>query len=135
MLAPPRLEVLVQPWSYPTALVASALARLTTAGMASRIRVEKGGDGNDDVDEHAEHAFEVVGLLVAEEGPDYEDGQNERDRVENLELHVHADVETPADNDDKRSVEQSGLNGGAEYMGKSHVHLSVVGFVNGEDVF
>jgi hypothetical protein len=113
----------------------SALADLTTATMAKRVWVEKCGYGNDDVDEHAEHAFKVVGLLVTEKGTDNEDSQDERDRVENLELHVHADIQAPADDDDQRSVEQSGLNGGAEYMGKSHIHLSVVGFVNGEKVF
>lgn len=40
-------------------------------------------------------------------------------------------AETPRDNDDERSVEESGLDGCAEDVGESEVHLVVPSLVNG----
>lgn len=45
-------------------------------------------DGNDEVDEHAECTFEVVGLAVTEEVADGEDGEDEEDDLEDGEVEV-----------------------------------------------
>nr|POE87779.1 hypothetical protein CFP56_11008 [Quercus suber] len=77
---------------------------------------------------------QVIRLLVPKEAADYDDGKDQHDRVENLEIEAHGDVQTPADEHDERSVEEGGLNRCSQDVGKREVHLVVVGLVHGSDM-
>lgn len=108
--------------------------RLVAAKM-SGVRIVVGSDGDDNVDEDEQAALEVVRFLVAEEGAYNEHSEDERDGVENFELQVHPDVETPANYDDERGVQEGSLDGSAEDVGKGKVHLAIISLVDSEDVF
>lgn len=107
------------------------LALRPTASMALRVRIEERTDRNDDIYKNAENTLEVIRLSISQERTNDEDGKDESHRVENFKVHIHADVQAPADEDDKWGVEQRGLNRGAEDMGQGEVHLIVPSFIDG----
>jgi hypothetical protein len=107
------------------------MLRLTLTTAMLRIRVEECTNSNDNVYQDAKDTFKIVRLSISQERPDNQNSEDEGHRVENLKVHVHVDAQSPADDDDKGSVEQSGLDTGAEDVGEGEVHLVVPGFVNG----
>jgi hypothetical protein len=114
----------------------SRLRSLSSSLMPSgRIWIEERSNCDDHVHKHAQHAFEVIGLAVAEEIADDEDGQDEYDGIENLEVEVHAVAEAPTYDDDEGRVEERSLDRCAEDVGQREVHLIVPGFIYGGDVF
>lgn len=111
------------------------LSTATRGRAVHRVGEEESADGNDDVDHHTETPLEIVGLAIAKEGADHEDSKNEGNGVEDGEVVVHVwNAETPANKDDKRSVEQCCLNGSAHDVGHGHVDLVIVGFVDSKEM-
>ena len=74
-----------------------------------RVGIVESGDGDDHVDEDAKSTFQVVGFLVAKEVTYDDDGEDENDDVERLEVEVHILVDAPPDDDDEGGVEEGGL--------------------------
>jgi len=103
--------------------------------MAGRIRVEVGADSDNDIDQDAQGALKIVGLSVSQERTDDENGEDQSHRVEDFEMHVHTNVQSPASDDDQWGIEQSGLDGSAKNMSKSQVHLVVPSLVDGCKMF
>jgi hypothetical protein len=112
-----------------------ATAGLTTTAMVRRIRVIECSNGDDDIDEDKQTALHVVGLLVAQERAHNEHSEDQGNGIEHFELHVHGDVEAPTDNDNKRRVEECGLDRGTEDVSKSQVHLAIPCLIDGKEVF
>ena len=54
---------------------------------------------DDYVDENAKRSFEVIRLLVFQEVAHDDDGQDEDDNVEDLEIEIHGFAQAPADDD------------------------------------
>jgi hypothetical protein len=124
ILHPPPLEPLVRGCGCP-------LFRK----WIDRIRIVERTNGNDNVNEHAKHTFQVVALAVPQEIANHEDGQDQDDGVEDFKVEFHFGANPPADNDDERRIEEGCLDGGAEDVGEGEVHLVVPGFIHGCDVF
>ena len=78
-----------------------------------RIGIVVRSDRNEHIDKHREGALEVVGFLVSKEVADHDDGQDEHDGVEELEVEAHVDAQAPAHDDDEGRVEQGRLDAGA----------------------
>lgn len=110
---------------------------ITTRGLGAGrwIGVIPRTDRDEHVDEDTQRTLEVVALLVSEEVADHDDSEDQDDRVEDFKVQAHVLVKAPAHEHDEGSVEQSGLDGSAENVGEGEVHLVVVSFVHGCDVF
>jgi hypothetical protein len=119
----------------------SLLRSLVTTTLTSRLSamdrvgIKERTNGDNHVDEHAQHALQIIGFPVAEERADHENSQDEGNSVEDLEVEIHVDTKTPADEHDERSVKEGSLDAGTENVGKGKVHLVVPGFVDGGEMF
>lgn len=96
--------------------------------------VIKRRDGDDDVDDDHEEALEVVALLIAQEVAHGDDGEDEHDEVEDVKVEPHVKLHAPADNNNKRPIEEGRLQGRAEDVRQGEVHLVVPRLVDGRDV-
>lgn len=99
------------------------------------IGIVEGANGDDHVNQDTKNSLEVITLAVTEEVTNHQNSENEDDGIEDLEVQVERVTQTPCDDYNERSIEESGLNGCAEDMGKGEVHLVVPSFIDGCDVF
>lgn len=95
------------------------------------IRIEPSRDCHDDVDQHAETTFEIVGFAVAQEVANHKDCKHQQYDHENFEIQVHLFIQPPTNNDGKRCVEKGSLDGRAQAMEESKVDLIVPGYRQG----
>lgn len=102
--------------------------------MTCRVGEIECANGNDDVGHDTQRTLEIVGLLVTEEGAHGQDCKDQSNGVKDGKVVVHVNTNSPANQDHERGVEQGGLNRGTEDMGKCHVDLVVVGFIDGEEM-
>ena len=65
------------------------------------IRVEKGGDSDDDVRRHQKGSFEIIAASVKDEEVDDETSDEQRDGFEEREVERHVFVHAPAEDDDE----------------------------------
>lgn len=70
-------------------------------------------------------SLEVVGLAVAQEVANHNNGENEQNDHEDLKVEIHILTHGPAHNDDQRSIEKRSLNGGTDAMEKSKILCTV----------
>ena len=103
--------------------------------MVRRVGEVERADCDDNVRHHAKHTLKVVGTPITQERAHRQNGKNQSDRVEDGEVVVHADTDTPANQYYERCVEQGSLDRRTQNMSESHVDLVVVGFVDSEQMF
>ena len=68
-----------------------------------------------------EGAFQVVGLAIAQKIPNHDDGEHKQYNHEDLEVEIHVFAESPSYDNYERSVEQGGLDRGADAMEQCEV--------------
>lgn len=114
----------------------ASLGATASSAAVSRVREEESTDCDDDVYHDAQHALQVVGFTVAQERAHHEYGEDQRNGVEDDKVVVHVlNVQAPADKNNERCVEQSGLDRRTHDVSHCHVDLVVVCFVNSEQMF
>jgi hypothetical protein len=104
------------------------------ANVASIIRVDVEGQGDDDVGAEAHAALEVVALAVSDEVVDDQHGEEEDDGLEALEVQGHGLADDPAEDDEEGSDEQGDLHAAADRDANGQVHLVLVRDDAGGDV-
>lgn len=82
----------------------------------------KGGKGEKKKKTHnKQRALEVIRLPISKEVPHDDNGQDEQDDHEDLEVEVHGLVQDPAGEHDERGVEEGCLQRGAEAVEEGEV--------------
>lgn len=102
--------------------------------IASIIRVDVERQSDDDVSSQAHAALEVVALAIADEVVDDEDGEEEDDGLEALEVQRHGLADDPAEDDEEGGDEEGDLHAAADRDADGQVHLVLVRDDAGGDV-
>jgi hypothetical protein len=112
-----------------------ALNDLGTDITVCVIRVNEKRQRDNSINADAHGALEVVTLSVLNEVVDNQDGDEEDDGFEALEVQRHGLVHDPTEDDEEGSYEEGDLHGAADGDVDSQIHLSFVSDNDGRDVF
>lgn len=112
----------------------AAFSTTPAGSMVGRVRVVPCCSSNGDVENYEQESFEIVALLILEESSDGEDSENKHDKIEDGKVEIKCLVETPADDDNERSVEEGGLKCSTEDVRHGQIDLVIPGFVDGSQM-
>lgn len=80
-----------------------------------RVRVVGCRYANGDINDDAQHTLQIITLLVPQEVSNSQNGEDQHNQVETLKVEAHGLVKSPADDNHKGAVEQSGLQRRTQY--------------------
>ena len=78
-------------------------------------------EGRDGTTHNQHGTLEVIRLAIAQEVANNDNGQDKQDNHEDFKVEVHVLVHGPADQNDKRGVEQGRLDRGADAVEEGKV--------------
>lgn len=83
------------------------------------------GDRDDNINQHTEPAFKVVGLAIPQEISDNKNRQDKGDDHEDFEIQAHVLAEAPANDHHKRCVQQGRLDRWAKAVEQGKIDLVI----------
>lgn len=87
--------------------------------------VVPGGDRDNNINQHTEPAFKVVGLAIPQEISDHKNRQDNGDYHEDLKIQTHVLSEAPANDYHQRCIQEGGLDRWAKAMEQGEVDLVI----------
>lgn len=117
-----------------TTTTPTPLYRLPMLPMRRRIRIIKRRHRNKQIHKNPQHPLQIITLPIFQKTTHHNNSQYQHRRVKHFKVQTHFFPQRPADEDNKRRVQQCCLDRGAEDLRDGVVHLVLSRFVHGGEV-